>query len=240
MMFDIAKTDDMFGYIHCDYSTGRLASVGTLCRVVERNLLEDGRQQISLGGIGRFRINKIITTLPYMQAEVETDIQDDDVSDEAAADKLEKDVYNYLKYYLRIFRYYNPDRDVRVSPGVHKYRPRYTILQDAANAQRRSNFSFAMSNVIQMVNPYEAQLLLQTTNVMKRLKAEKDILAAAAEYISDNLIESGKLTSEKRNEIRIRSFIEMDDDDLQPVNSDDYGSEDGKEEVDEWDISNIN
>jgi hypothetical protein len=33
MMFDVANSDDMFGYIHTNSRTGQIASVGTLCKV---------------------------------------------------------------------------------------------------------------------------------------------------------------------------------------------------------------
>jgi Lon protease-like protein len=48
MMFDIAQKDDVFGYIHSE--GGKIASVGTLCKVVDRQLLDDGRQYIALEG----------------------------------------------------------------------------------------------------------------------------------------------------------------------------------------------
>ena len=51
MMFDISQVDDCFGYIHTE--GGRIASVGTLCKVVNRELLEDGRQLIELHRIHR-------------------------------------------------------------------------------------------------------------------------------------------------------------------------------------------
>ena len=103
MMFDCASADDCFGYIFCD-KAGRIASVGTLCKIVERELLEDGRQAIKIKGIGRFTARKILKTLPYVVAEVEPDLHDEPLtaSAVAAAVQLEKETWGNLKYYIRL------------------------------------------------------------------------------------------------------------------------------------------
>ena len=44
MMFDCANSDELFGYIHTDYKTGSIAKYGTMCKIIDRRLLEDGRQ----------------------------------------------------------------------------------------------------------------------------------------------------------------------------------------------------
>ena len=44
MMFDCANSDELFGYIHTDYRTGNIAKYGTMCKIIDRRLLEDGRQ----------------------------------------------------------------------------------------------------------------------------------------------------------------------------------------------------
>ena len=61
-MFDISQSEDYFGYIHTE--GGQIASIGTLCKVTNRQLLDDGRQFIELEGVGRFRVRKIVRTLP--------------------------------------------------------------------------------------------------------------------------------------------------------------------------------
>ena len=64
MMFDVSQKDDIFGYIHSE--GGQIASVGTLCKITNKQLLDDGRQFIELEGIGRFRVRKIVKTLPVI------------------------------------------------------------------------------------------------------------------------------------------------------------------------------
>lgn len=59
-----------------------IAKYGTACKIIERKLLEDGRQVIGFEGIGRFKVRKILKTLPYMLAEVEPNIDDDETFSE--------------------------------------------------------------------------------------------------------------------------------------------------------------
>lgn len=109
-MFDIAKADKLFGYIHSDYSTGQIAKVGTLCKIVQTELLEDGRQYVALEGVGRFAVRRIVKTLPYVVADVETNILDSVPADLIAIEKLEYSVYDALKYYMRLMKCYGPNK----------------------------------------------------------------------------------------------------------------------------------
>ena len=54
MMFDCSNKDDRFGYIFSDPS-GQIATYGTICKIVDRELLEDGRQYIAFEGESRFK-----------------------------------------------------------------------------------------------------------------------------------------------------------------------------------------
>jgi hypothetical protein len=101
---------------------------------------------------------------------------------------------------------------------------------------RRTRFSFSLANMIQMTSGRESQLLLQCTDIMQRLNAEKTILTEAAELISEKLVQMGSLTADKRDEIKMKSLTSPYDDDILPVQGDPYALED---DVDEWDISNI-
>ena len=97
MMFDVAKSDKLFGYIHTDLRTGRIATVGTLCKITETELLEDGRQYVALEGIGRFNVRRIVKTLPYVVGDVDTTFDDDIPENTQAVQELELSVYDALK-----------------------------------------------------------------------------------------------------------------------------------------------
>ena len=232
MMFDVSQTDDIFGYIHSE--GGQIASIGTLCRITQRQLLDDGRQYIELEGIGRFQVRKITKTLPYVVAEVETDLDDNVPSNVKDAIALEKDVYNNLKFYMRLMRSFNPNKDVVITQKAKLFAPGKEA--DILDNIRRTNFSFSLANMIQMASQRESQLLLQTMDVVKRLEAQKMILTQAAAIIGDQAVRAGVISESIREEIKTSSFQDDYDDDILPNRVAMTGS---REEKDEWDIQNI-
>lgn len=177
-------------------------------------------------------------TLPYVLAEVE-DIDDIPPADDAAAAKLEVEVYDMLKYYIRLVRAAGPNKQLAISHACKRSRPTLagTVIDQQANAQRRTRFSFALASMIQMQQSKESQLLLQTTSVVQRLRAEKDILQQATEAVADMMLGSGDLTAELRDSIKLSTFSGSDDDaDILPP---DIVEEETEEVADEWDLSNI-
>jgi len=111
MISDISRAENEFGYVQftkgeteTSFSIGR---VGTICRVKNKVLYEDGKNDVLFDGIERFRINKIVKTLPYFVAEVDI-IHDDEPTDNAAAIEVELEVYSALKYYLRLLPIIDP------------------------------------------------------------------------------------------------------------------------------------
>lgn len=203
MMFDCSQADDMFGHIFVDQRTGQIASIGTLCKITDRELLEDGRQVITIDGVERFKVRKILKTLPYMLAEVEPAIADSMPDDLGAAMKLERSVWDVLKYYMRLMRSYEPNKAMVVSRATKRNRPNSRVPETPDEAlQRMCRFSFSLANMIQMTQPKEAQLLLQTTDVVKRLEAEKTILQTAADLIAEQLVKMGIITADVRDSIK--------------------------------------
>ena len=141
MMFDVANSDDMFGYIHSNPETGQIAAIGTLCKITDRQLLEDGRQYISLEGKSRFRVTKILKTLPYVLAEVDLDFSDQPV-DEALADKIERQTYDALKYYIRLMRTYDANKDMVIcSPQLFHtadfFEPKFVFFSKGHFVERK-------------------------------------------------------------------------------------------------------
>jgi ATP-dependent Lon protease len=234
MMFDVSKADDMFGYIMTNPQTGQIAEVGTLCEITNRELLEDGRQFIALKGVGRFKVNSILKTLPYIAAEIQEIKSDEIVANEQETEALEKDVYNYLKFYLRIMKKLDNTKDLVVSQQVKALRPIGATLSQPFNNIRRSKFSFAIANMIQMQSPTEAQILLQTVDVDKRLRFERHILRQASDLIASKFVSSGLITQEVRDQLRIQSFSSEDDTDVLPP---EFVDQREKDETDEWDLS---
>lgn len=237
MMFDVSNADDVFGYVHTCPQTGAIASIGTMCKITDRQLLDDGRQFISVKGMGRFRTTKILKTLPYILAEVDPVIYDLDIDDELAME-LEQSVYNSLKYYMRLMKVYNSNKDMVVSPAMKKSRHTAAVGESGlTERERRTNFSFAMCNMIQMTQEKESQLMLQTLSVIKRLKVQKEILTQAVIGVENQLLQLNLITPDLRDQMKVKSFSDFDsDDDILPS---DYEGEAKEEEKDEWDISNM-
>ena len=241
MMFDCSNSDDMFGYIHTNPETGEIASIGTMCKITDRELLEYGRQYIAVEGVTRFRVRKILKTLPYVLAEVEPYIQDTapkTSEEELSVSKLEREVYDALKYYMRLMKLYAPNKNMTVSQSTKKSRPGQQSFVPGSKEDlvRRTDFSFALANMIQMTQATESQIILQTVDVSKRLRAEKNILQQASELIAEQLLKMDILTADNRDGLKMKAINEDYDEDILP--SDIIESEEPKE-VDEWDLSQL-
>jgi hypothetical protein len=124
--------------------------------------------------------------------------------------------------------------DQVVSMSTKRNRPTNPNVAD--QAKRRSDFSFSLANMIQMTQTRESQLLLQTTDVIRRLAVQKTILNQASELVAQQLIDLGVLTAEKRDAIKLRTVNDDYDEDILPS---DYVEPEVTVEKDEWDISNI-
>lgn len=195
--------------------------------------------------MSRFRVRKILKTLPYVTAEIEPNITDElpvDLVAEASLIKLEKEVYDSLKYYMRLMKTYSGNKDIFISRSCKRNRPiaTSTIISPSgpskSDHQRRINFSFSLANMIKMTHPTESQLLLQTLSLSKRLEAEKIILQQASELVSDQLIKMDILTADTRDGLKMKSFSDDYDDDILP---EDFSDTTQSNEKDEWDINNI-
>ena len=241
MMFDCSNSDDMFGYIHTNPQTGEIGSIGTMCKITDRELLEDGRQYIAVEGVTRFRVRKILKTLPYVLAEVEPYIQDDapkNSEEEINAAKLEREVYDCLKYYMRLMKLYAPNKNMTVSQATKRSRPGQLgfVSGSKDDLVRRTDFSFALANMVQMTQATESQIILQTVDVTKRLRAEKVILKQASELIAEQLLKMDILTADKRDGIKMKSINDDYDDDILPP---DVIEPTEEKEIDEWDLSQL-
>jgi len=232
MMFDISQKDDSLGWISIDERSGQLALVGTLCKVVERELMEDGKQFITIEGIQRFKVRKILKTLPYFIGEVDL-IEDDVPENTAETFKIEKECYSILKYYIRLIRLTDPRKMFVLTSQAKKYRP--SLKDNNINdITRLSKFSLSLGNIIQMF-PNQAQQLLQTTSITKRLFSLRMVLSEIANVTAVDLVKGEFLTEAEREEIKTRSFGEDDtDDDILPEDIYDAKEADKK---DEWDLS---
>lgn len=241
-----------------------LSSAGTLVKVTKRKLLENGWQAILTEGVSKFRVRKILSTLPYCKAEVEPCVIDEIPSDETAARNVELNAYNALKYYTRLVSTISKPRYVSMAGSISKRALNAynslkfkTRLDEAAaqqtyvsralkesrptlarpdTQQRRTEFSFAMSSMIR-IPKRDAQILLQTVDVVQRLAALNDFIGAAAEELGTQLVEAKLLTPAECDEIKSCAVnSDLDEANLPP---DVVIEQAASAPVDEWDTANI-
>ena len=68
MLNDIG--DGVFGFCYTSQQVQKLGLVGTLARIRQRKILEDGRTFVSMEGIERFFIQEVVSEKPYIKARV--------------------------------------------------------------------------------------------------------------------------------------------------------------------------
>ena len=135
---------------------------------------------------------------------------------------------------MRLMRSFNPKKDVVISQKARQFAPgKDANIHDHG---RRTNFSFSLANMIQMASQRESQLLLQTMDIVKRLKAQNMILTQAAAIVGDQAIRTGVISGNIRDEMKMTSFQDDYDDDILPNGQ---RVSEYEEEKDMWDIRNI-
>ena len=70
LIYDVG--DGYFGFSHFSQNNRKLSLVGTLARVKDRKLMNDGRTFVIIEGVKRFYITDFITDKPYIKARVHT------------------------------------------------------------------------------------------------------------------------------------------------------------------------
>ena len=138
-----------------------------------------------------------------------------------------------FQFYMRLMKSSSQNEYMVISQAAKRLRPTKFNIHDH---KRRTDFSFALANMIQMTQDKESQLILQTKDITKRLEAQKLILTQAGEVMSNKLIQMNTLTAAQRDEIRMRTFTSDYDDDILPA---DYSDALQQKEKDEWDINNV-
>ena len=185
MINDAFGGDKEFGIVCSNPTGGKLAEVGTLLRIADRKLKDDGRQAISTVSRQRFRILEVVKEEPYLICDVQYPLIDDEVASNTSGsldpdiENLEREVYQLLRDILSLsnalLRSQRRNDDTvtefqlssnvqMLSPQMHPFR-----LQVA------SEFSFAVLEMISC-NYVIKQQILETTSLRKRLELLRLIL----------------------------------------------------------------
>ena len=199
MLNDIQDKDRMFGIVMSD-GKGGICEIGTAVENIRRELLPDGRQILDNVCRQRFRILKIVQEEPYMIAEVEYGLVDNDVTDaeEATGELppalcvLEKEVYQCLNDVINLTNMIYMQQDtlsnmkqdtkpaVQISEAVQLLSPQKHLFRLTA----ASDFSFAVADMIG-ASPVLRQMWLQTSTVELRLRRIRSALKGARGYLME-------------------------------------------------------
>ena len=191
MLNDVHQTDRMFGIVMSN-GKGGLCEVGTAVENVHRELLPDGRQILDNVCRQRFRIVRILQEEPYMVAEVEYGLLDDDVTDVEAAGggelpdalaALEKEVFQCLSDVVNLTNLIGEHTTsaattVRLSDAVENLQPAKHLFRLTV----ASDFSFACADMIG-ASAHLRQLLLESNTLELRLRRIRSALRAARDFL---------------------------------------------------------
>ena len=236
LMNHVESHDDILGRCYLT-ENGDIGAIGSLCKIVEKKKVEDGKGFFIIESTSRIRIHRIIQTEPYILAEVELDYNDnkiDNKSEIILCENLCYDVYNLLKIYLRIHKYHrqqqhhmydqsttststsSTQQNVLFQPAVHRNRPQPDLREADKGVARHIAFSHACANLLS-TEPAILQQIFQNRLISYRLHGIKRILAEAIDELSSLLIDDGALTIHAVADIVVQSTSPTDDDaDLVP------------------------
>ena len=188
----------VFGFSYLSTSQQKLSLVGTLAKITSRKILEDGRSFVVVEGVERFYIQEIITDKPYLKAKVIT--FNDYTENPNVLDKLENDIFNGVRQNVKLMEILFPQKNYTLNPNILLHRPRSqkdgvrnVMTDDAMELTRRSKFSFAVMDMLQ-ISPATKLSLLQEYTLEKRYARFLKVLEKGGAYLKDELRNRGVLT----------------------------------------------
>jgi ATP-dependent Lon protease len=193
--------DGVFGFSHYSQSNQKLSLVGTLARIKDRKLLSDGRTFVVVEGVQRFYLQEFINEKPYVRAKVQTFKDYTEMPE--ILDELEAKTFMEVRVNVMLMEKIFPNKNYTISPAIMKYRPSLALagtrsieLSTAeATMQRRSDFSFAVMDMLQITPPTKL-MLLQEHILEKRLLKIIKILETGGSYLRAEVLKKGMLSDE--------------------------------------------
>ncbi len=209
--------DGLFGFVYYSTSQQKLGLVGTLARIKNRKLLDDGRVFATVEGVSRFYLSEFYSEKPYLKARVKILSDYTEVTEEVL-DNLELEVFDELRTNLKLMEHIFPSKNYKISEAILDSRPstfttrigdRAVKLQDKeAEMERRSEFSYAVLETLQ-VSPSMKLKLLQEHVLEKRLTKFLQILLAGKDFLKEELGKKG-YSSQMCDQIVLQSKHQTD------------------------------
>ena len=236
LMNDVEGAGNLLGRCFVS-SSGGIGLVGSFCNIVERQKLKDGKGFYIVEAHSRFKIRRIVSTEPYLRAEVE--LIDDItpmIGDNELCERLCNVVYCELKAYLRIARLQDQEPEggeesLGLSQAIRDNRPLFarrggdaaivSCAETDGGAKRHRAFSHACANLL-ATDPEVMQQMLQSQSTAYRLQGLRRILIEAVEELCSLMVDDGLITEDEFSDI-LEMSVHPDDDDSDLLSPGDGG-----------------
>jgi Lon protease-like protein len=208
MLYDIG--DGVFGFCYFNQQQQKLALVGTMARVKSKKLLEDGRIFVIMEGIERFYLKEVVTEKPYFRAKVAT--FRDYTENPATLDQMERVIFDEVRFNVKLMDLLFPLKNYTLGASMLEHRPvmpksgvrnvkLLDLHQDEHDMERRSKFSFAVMDMLQISSATKL-LLLQDHVIERRYSKFLNVLEKGGLYLRKELKDKGILTEDELTALR--------------------------------------
>ena len=163
----------LFGHVYYSQENSKIALVGTLARVKRTERLDDGGIYVVMEGVGRFYTRDVVAEKPYLRARVQS--FKDYTENSALATSLELNVFNEVRYSVKLMKLLYPQNNYTMNTLVLQNRPALardgvrpvSLTSEETEMDRRSRFSFAAIDMLK-VDPVSKLIFLQEPIIEKR------------------------------------------------------------------------
>ncbi len=225
LLYDVGE-GGLFGHIYYSHENQKLALVGTLTRVRKTERLDDGGIYVLMEGVGRFYMRDVLAEKPYLKAGVQ--IFNDYSESPILLDSLEQQVFEEVRYSVKIMKLLYPQNNYTMNEGVLKYRPpliyndnvennnhnnvirNISMEDETEQMQRRSSFSFATMDMLK-TDPVTKVLFLQEPVLEKRYKTILEVLKESTAFLEGELCKRGIASNSGLKTLRKSLLSDMSD-----------------------------
>jgi ATP-dependent Lon protease len=208
-----------FGFVYHSQQQQKLGLVGTLAKINDRKLLDDGRAVVVIEGVERFYIEDIKTDKPYMKAKVQC--FGDYIENREILDEIENKIFDDVRLNLKFMKLIYPQKNFSLNKNVVTYRPpvlrngirTFNMLDEKTELDRRSKFSFAIMEMLSLSSPTKLSLM-QEHLLEKRYTRILKILEAGGKYLKDELKNRKIVTDDEINTLEKELLLDTSDIDM--------------------------
>jgi hypothetical protein len=207
------------GVLHYSPINQKLALVGTIAKVKERQYMPDGRLFVAVEGKERFFVREIVSDKPYLQGKA---VNFADYSEfPANIERIEYEVAYHIRINLQMIQWLYPQRNLTMSAKVienlpppvdysREYSRTFSNIPEEELLRRRSDLVFAIINMLQ-ITPSTKLTLLQNPVLENRMLRVYRLLKTATEFLESEVLKKGLRTAQQLEDMKNLARIVMDD-----------------------------